>query len=101
LIHLTDRAKDYITENGIREIYLVLKYVRGPCDSNLCRMIPTIQITSSVPDGTRVVLLDSEFVKIYAVPPVANVIRKTRKQPEIGLTRIGKRLKIDGVPYTF
>jgi hypothetical protein len=101
LIHFTDRARDYITDKGIKELYLVLKYVRGPCDSNFCRMIPTVQIVPSVPDGTKIVLLDSAFIKIYAVPPIANAINRTRKQPEIGLTRIGKKLKIDGVPYSF
>ncbi len=101
MIKFTKESEEYLQKNRIREIFLVLKYIKGPCNDNLCKMIPKVEIALNAPRETAVIPISDTFVKVFAVPPISKAIKSHKEDQLISLTRVRKRLKIEGIPYAF
>lgn len=101
MISFTEEAVEYLKKNEIKEIFIFIEYVKGPCSDNLCKMIPKIRIATSMPEKANAILIFPGSVKVFAAPPIAKTIERHRDSPKISLTRIGKKLRVDGITYSF
>ncbi len=101
MITISKEAADYLSRKGVREIFLVLQYIKGPCNDNLCKIIPKVVVKTEKPKDMSVEIVSENVVKVYAIPPIAKAIKFHRSDQTISLTRVGKKLKIDGIPYAF
>lgn len=45
MISITDKAMKELERKGSDKIYISLKYIQGPCNDNLCKMIPKIEVS--------------------------------------------------------
>lgn len=46
MIIITEKAKNWLKKRKINSLYIYLKYVKGPCDDNLCKIIPIINVST-------------------------------------------------------
>ncbi len=100
MIEFTEAARKYIRERKIENILITIRYVQGPCNDNLCKMIPKLEVKTVLPQNITMELVSDDFVKIFAMPPAAASIRNNRGNIRISLSRLKKTLRIEGVPYT-
>jgi hypothetical protein len=101
LIEFTREAMEFIQEKKIEAIYLTLKYVQGPCSDNLCKMIPRVIVSIDKDPNYSFMQLEENFVKVFAIPPIASSISRHKDAVIIKKTRLGKGLYASGVTYSF
>ncbi len=101
MILFTDDAKKFITDSGIREMYLELRYTKGPCNDNLCKMIPHVYVSLEKHKGSYDVVFEDVAVRIFASPPIARSIEKHRDNPVISKSKLGRKLRVSGLTYSF
>jgi len=99
LIVFSDDSIQYLKKKGIKNIYLVLQYVQGPCNDNMCKLIPKVKVETSEPAGTRTDLVSEGIINVFSAREIAKTIEKQRNTIKISLTRVGERLKVDGLEY--
>ena len=101
MIRLTREARDFIVSNGINAIYLELRYTKGPCSDNLCKMIPRVDVALEKGQSSSMVLLEDSEVKVFADKPVAESVKRHRDIVTISKSRLGSRLKVSGITYSY
>jgi hypothetical protein len=101
MIEFTKGAKEFISGKGIKEIYLVLTYVKGPCSDNLCKMIPRVVVALERGQDSSMVLLEDSEVKVFADRPVADSVKRHRNVVTVSKSKFGNRLRVSGITYSY
>jgi len=101
MIKITKEARDFIVNKGFRAIYLDLTYVKGPCADNLCKAIPKVAVSAEKHSNSYLISLDDPEIKVYAVPPIAASINRHNDTITISKSRVGDKLKVSGMTYSF
>lgn len=101
MIGFSKGTRDVIADAGIKEIYLELRYTKGPCVDHLCKMIPHVEVSFSKHFNSFLLIHEDSDLKVYAVPPVAESIKKHNNEVIISKGKLGKSLKVSGITYSF
>lgn len=101
MIQVTEEARKVIHERKIREMFLYLKYTKGPCNDNLCKMIPQVVISTDKGGFSSFDLLFDDSFKLYSIPPITKTIAKNKGDITIRLSKMGRKIVISGITYHF
>jgi hypothetical protein len=101
MITISEKARELIANNNITEVYLELRYSKGPCSDNLCKMIPHVDVSLVKHSSSYLVIYEEQGLRILAVPPVANSIKKHNDEVYIFKPGFAKTLRISGITYSF
>lgn len=101
MIMLTREAREYIVSKNIKEIYIDLRYTKGPCNDNLCKMIPHLEVTLVKPRNSTTIIFEEPELKIFASIPIANSILKHRDNITVSKSKIGRSFRITGITYSY
>jgi hypothetical protein len=101
MITLTEGARQIVVTNGIKEIYLELKYTKGPCADNLCKMIPHVEISLVKHSNSYSILYDDSNLKVFASQPIFDSIVRHKDVVIISKTRLRNALKVTGITYSY
>ncbi|MCL4412065.1 MAG: hypothetical protein M1526_01735 [Candidatus Thermoplasmatota archaeon] len=101
MIKLTREAREYIVSKNIKEIYIDLRYTKGPCNDNLCKMIPHLEVTLVKPRNSTTIIFEEPELKIFASIPIANSILKHRDNITVSKSKLGRSFRITGITYSY
>ena len=101
MIVVSTSARKLIESNGIKEIYLELRYTKGPCEDNLCKMIPHVDVSLSKHSNSYLIVYEEPDLTIFAVPPIADSITKHRNDVNISKSGLTNSLRVSGIVYSF
>ncbi len=101
MIMLTREAIEYIVSKNIKEIYIDLRYTKGPCNDNLCKMIPHLEVTLVKPRNSTTIIFEEPELKIFASIPIANSILKHRDNITVSKSKLGRSFRITGITYSY
>lgn len=101
MISFTEDARNFLVKKGMKELFLILKYIQGPCTDNLCKLIPKVVVSTEKETYSNFTLIYDESVKVYAIPPIAKSIQKHGDLVTIGIYRIGKKFYAKGITQSF
>ncbi len=101
MIMLTREAREYIVSKNIKEIYIDLRYTKGPCSDNLCKMIPHLEVTLVKPRNSTTIIFEEPELKIFASIPIANSILKHRDNITVSKSKLGRSFRITGITYSY
>ncbi len=99
-LEIDRRAIKKIKEMNVKELYISVRYVKGPCNDNLCKMIPLVEVSPLKPDGNILKIYDGN-IKIFAIERVYNVITRYGAVITITYQPIKKKFQVKGIPYNF
>lgn len=94
------KALKKIKEMNVTILYIWIKYTKGPCNDNFCKLIPSVEISSSKPMG-NILELKGGDIKIYAVDRIYNAIMKYGGDIIITYSSVKNRFQVKGIPYNF
>jgi len=100
MIIITERAKKKLKKIKIKDIYIMLKYIQGPCNDNLCKMIPKIEI-SLTPENINYVLLCEDEFNVYSHKLLAESILKHKDNVVIDYSTLKQSFIVKGITYSF
>ncbi len=97
----TENAKKVIEKENVKELYIIIKYVQGPCSDNLCRLIPKIEMDTVKAENSQYYMIYEGLPKIYAIQPIKNSIEKHRDVITINYSKFRKRFTVSGITYSY
>jgi hypothetical protein len=100
MIIFTQKALKIILKKKIESIYINIIYVMGPCNENLCKMIPKIEITTS-PVKTEYVLYQKDPIKVFINSYLYEKIIKHDDRVLIKYSVVRGKFMAEGITYSF
>lgn len=100
-LKFTENAKRVIEKENVKELYINIRYVQGPCSDNLCRLIPKIEMHTVKAENAQYYLIYDDFVKIYALQPIKKAIEKYRDVITINYSGLRNRFTVSGITYSY
>ncbi len=99
-ISIDNEAMNFIKNTNIERVYITIKYIKGPCNDNLCKLIPEPEIVYALKDQ-QAVLLKKGVPTIYCTKPVFDSIQRYGGKITIKYSRLRKKLVVKGLTYNF
>lgn len=82
-LKFTENARKIIEKENVKELYMNIKYLQGPCSDNLCRLIPKIEMDTNKAENVQYYLIYEGLTKIYAIAPIKKAIEKYRDRKSV------------------
>lgn len=100
MIVITEKAKKKLGELKTKNIYITLNYIQGPCNDNLCKMIPKIKISLTPENGNYLPLYEKDF-NVYSHKLLAESIFKHNDNIVIDYSTLKRSFVVKGITYSF
>ncbi|MBD6955482.1 MAG: hypothetical protein ACP5G5_06105 [Thermoplasmata archaeon] len=100
MITLGERAVKKIKKMNINSLYINIEYRQGPCNDNLCRMIPVVYV-SLRPEGVKYYLIYDVEIKVFVSDNLYRSIIRHRDQIRIDFSPLRKKFVVSGFTYAF
>ncbi|MEM0161000.1 MAG: hypothetical protein QXT62_01185 [Thermoplasmata archaeon] len=100
-LKFTENARRVIEKENVKELYINIRYVQGPCSDNLCRLIPKIEIDTVKPENIQYFMIYDGLAKIYAIQPIKKAIEKYRDTITINYSKLRNRFTVSGITYSY
>ncbi|MGC8496984.1 MAG: hypothetical protein ACP5NL_03170 [Thermoplasmata archaeon] len=101
-LKFTENAKKVIEKENVKELYINIRYVQGPCSDNLCRLIPKIEIDTFKPENIQCYMIYNGLARIYAIQPIKKAIEKYRDTIiTINYSKLRNRFTVSGITYSY
>jgi hypothetical protein len=99
-IVITESARKFIKEHNIRDLYIEINYINGPCTDNFCRLIPKPEIVYVKPKQ-ETFLLSEGTVNVFCTRPIIDSLKKFGGELTIKYSSIRRKLVLKDLPYNF
>lgn len=100
-LEFTENAKEIIEEKNIKELYISIRYVQGPCSDNLCKLIPKIEVSTEKHENAQYYPIFDGFIKVYTIQPIIKTIEKYRDKITVNYSRFRNKFTVTGITYSY